>query len=160
MESRNSIGRCGWRSHGVEDGWAAGRLWRAPMRSPRRKPQRGVPKCVRERGGQVPSNELGASVAAALVAASCGRSDSRHLGSGRKVAPALNQLSALPLIDDLGDHGTFDLELRFDVPNDHVQTYHGRYGTLSNGVLFTQFDIDIGLVNREVRRLIAHRRSL
>lgn len=99
---------------------------------------------------------LALPVAAALVAASCASSDSSHLESGRKVEPALDQPSALQLIGDLGDHGTFDLELRFDVPT-HAEIYHGRYGTLSDGVVFTWFDMDIGLVNREVRRLMAHR---
>jgi len=100
---------------------------------------------------------LAPPVAVALLAASCASSDSRHPEGGREVEQALDQPSALQLIGDLGDHGTFDLELRFDDPDDHTQTYHGRYGTLSDGVVFTRFDMDIGLVNGEVRRLMAHR---
>jgi len=99
---------------------------------------------------------LAPPVAVALLAASCASSDSRHPEGGREVEQALDQPSALQLIGDLGDHGTFDLELRFDVPA-HAEIYHGRYGTLSDGVVFTRFDMDIGLVNREVRRLMAHR---
>jgi hypothetical protein len=94
-------------------------------------------------------------VAAVLLAASCASSDSRHLEGSREIERTLDQPSALQLIGDLGDHGTFDLELRFDTPV-HAEIYHGRYGTLSDGMVFTRFNMDIGLVNREVRRLLAH----